>query len=98
MAKITTFHQSWEKYLSSYGKETNKEESYYIREISYYSDNDKTPPTSFFVKEEKIDDGIGQPIYDNVEQTPTYPGGKYRLTKDIVVGLPDKYKSEGEGK
>lgn len=98
MAKITTFHQSWEKYLSSYGKETNKEESYYIREISYYSDNDKTLPTSFFVKEEKIDDGIGQPIYDNVEQTPTYPGGKYRLTKDIVVGLPDKYKSEGEGK
>lgn len=98
MAKITTFHQSWEKYLSSYGKETNKKESYYIREISYYSDNDKTLPTSFFVKEEKIDDGIGQPIYDNVEQTPTYPRGKYRLTKDMVVGLPDKYKSEGEGK
>lgn len=98
MAKITKYHQSWEKYLQSYGEETGKEESYYIREISYYSDSDKTLPTSFFVKEEKIDDGIGQPIYDNVEQTPTYPGGKYRLTKDIVVGLPDKYKSEGEGK
>lgn len=98
MAKITTYHQSWEKYLSSYGKETGKKESYYIREISYYSDNDKTPPTSLFVKEEKIDDGIGQPIYDNVEQPPIYPGGKYGLTKDIVVGLPDKYKSEREGK
>lgn len=99
MAKITTYHQSWEKYLSSYGKETGKEESYYIREISYYSDNDTTPPASLFLKEEeKIDDGIGQPIYDNVEDTPTYSGGKYRLTKDIVVGLPDKYKSEREGK
>lgn len=99
MAKITTYHQSWEKYLSSYGKETGKEESYYIREISYYSDNDTTPPASLFLKEEeKIDDGIGQPIYDNVEETPTYSGGKYRLTKDIVVGLPDKYKSEREGK
>ena len=99
MAKITTYHQSWEKYLSSYGKETNKKESYYIRELSYYSDNDKTLPSSLFLKEEeKIDDGIGQPIYDNVEETPTYSGGKYRLTKDIVVGLPDKYKSEREGK
>lgn len=99
MAKITTFHQSWEKYLSSYGKETGKEESYYIREISYYSDNDTTLPASLFLKEEeKVDDGIGQPIYNHVEETPTYPGGKYRLTKDIVVGLPDKYKSEREGK
>lgn len=99
MAKITTFHQSWEKYLSSYGKETGKEESYYIREISYYSDNDTTLPASLFLKEEeKVDDGIGQPIYNHVETTPTYPGGKYRLTKDIVVGLPDKYKSEREGK
>lgn len=99
IAKITTFHQSWEKYLSSYGKETGKEESYYIREISYYSDNDTTPPASLFLKEEeKVDDGIGQPIYNHVEQTSTYPGGKYRLTKDIVVGLPDKYKSEREGK
>ncbi|MGM9866189.1 MAG: hypothetical protein ACI30P_07970 [Muribaculaceae bacterium] len=98
MAKITTYDQPLDRDLPSYGEVRNKEESYYIREISYYSDNDKTPPTSFFVKEEKIDDGIGQPIYDNVEQTPTYPGGKYRLTEDIVVGLPDKYKSEGEGK
>lgn len=98
MAKITTYDQPLDRDLPSYGKVRNKEESYYIREISYYSDNDKTLPTSFFVKEEKIDDGIGQPIYDNVEQTPTYPGGKYRLTEDIVVGLPDKYKSEGEGK
>lgn len=99
MAKITTFHQSWEKYLSSYGKETGKEESYYIREISYYSDNDTTLPASLFLKEEeKVDDVIGQPIYNHVEETPTYPGGKYRLTKDIVVGLPDKYKSEREGK
>ena len=98
MAKITTYDQPLDRDLPSYGEVRNKKESYYIREISYYSDNDKTPPTSFFVKEEKIDDGIGQPIYDNVEQTPTYPGGKYRLTKDIVVGLPDKYKSEGEGK
>lgn len=98
MAKITTFHQSWEKYLSSYGKETNKEESYYIREISYYSDNDKTLPTSLFVNEEKIDDGIGQTIYDNVEQCPTYPQGEYRLANDIIDGLPDKYKSEREGK
>lgn len=98
MAKITKYHQSWEKYLQSYGKETNKEESYYIREISYYSDSDKTLPTSFFVKEEKIDDGIGQPIYDNVEQCPTYPKGKYQLANDIIDRLPDKYKSEGEGK
>lgn len=98
MAKITTYDQPLDRDLPSYGKVRNKEESYYIREISYYSDNDKTLPTSFFVKEEKIDDGIGQPIYDNVEQTPTYPGGKYRLTEDIVVGLPDKYRSEGEGK
>lgn len=98
MAKITTYDQPLDRDLPSYGEVRNKKESYYIREISYYSDNDKTPPTSFFVKEEKIDDGIGQPIYDNVEQTPTYPGGKYRLTEDIVVGLPDKYKSEGEGK
>jgi len=99
MAKITPFHQSWEKYLSSYGKEINKEESYYIREISYYSENDTTPPASLFLKEEeKVDDGIGQPIYDNVEQTSTYSRGKYRLTNDIIAGLPDKYKSEGEGK
>lgn len=98
MAKITTYDQPLDRDLPSYGEVRNKKESYYIREISYYSDNDKTLPTSFFVKEEKIDDGIGQPIYDNVEQTPTYPGGKYRLTEDIVVGLPDKYKSEGEGK
>lgn len=98
MAKITTYHQSWEKYLSSYGKETGKEESYYIREISYYSDNDKTPPTSLFVKEEKIDDGIGQPIYDNVEQPPIYPGGEHRLTNDIIAGLPDKYITDANGK
>lgn len=98
MAKITTYDQPLDRDLPSYGEVRNKKESYYIREISYYSDNDKTLPTSFFVKEEKIDDGIGQPIYDNVEQAPTYPGGKYRLTEDIVVGLPDKYKSEGEGK
>lgn len=99
IAKITKYHQTWEKIYASYGKETGKEESYYIREISYYSDNDTTPPASLFLKEEeKVDDGIGQPIYDNVEQCPTYPGGKYRLTKDIIVGLPDKYKSDVDGK
>lgn len=99
MAKITTFHQSWQKYLSSYGKEINKGESYYIREISYYSENDTTPPASLFLKkEEKVDDGISQPIYDNVEQSPNYPGGKYRLTDDIIAWLPDKYRSEVDGK
>lgn len=98
MAKITTYDQPLDRDLPSYGEVRNKEESYYIREISYYSDNDKTLPTSFFVKEEKIDDGIGQPIYDNVEQSPRYPGGKYRLSNDIIAGLPDKYKSEGDGK
>lgn len=98
MAKITTYDQPLDRDLPSYGEVRNKKESYYIREISYYSDNDKTLPTSFFVKEEKIDDGIGQPIYDNVEQSPRYPGGKYRLSNDIIAGLPDKYKSEGDGK
>lgn len=99
MVKITKYHQTWEKIYASYGKETGKEESYYIREISYYSDNDTTPPASLFLKEEeKVDDGIGQPIYDNVEQCPTYPGGEYRLANDIIDGLPDKCKSEGEGK
>lgn len=99
MAKITKYHQTWEKIYASYGKETGKEESYYIREISYYSDNDTTPPASLFLKEEeKVDDGIGQPIYDNVEMSPAYRRGNKRLTKDINVGLPDKYKSEGEGK
>lgn len=98
MAKITTYNQSWDKNLSSYGVERGKTESYYIREISYYSDNNKAIPTSLFVNEEKIDDGIGQPIYDNVETPPAYPIGNYRLTKDIIGGLPDKYKSEGEEK
>lgn len=96
MAKITTYNQSWEKYLSSYGEERDKKESYYIREISYYSDNDKTLPSSLFTKE--VDDGVGQPISDNVEYSPEYPGGDKQLTIDIINRLPKKYNSEGDGK
>lgn len=106
MAKITTYNQSLDRNLPSYGKVSNKKESYYIREISYYSDNDKTLPTSFFIKEEKVDekvdekadDGIGQPIYDAVEQSPRYTGGGEQLTYDAINCLPEKYKYEEDGK
>jgi len=69
MAKITSYHQSWENKNSSlYGKETDKKGSYYIREISYYSDDDKTPPTSYFVKAERAEDDI-EKTGDDIEKT-----------------------------
>lgn len=43
LAKMTTYNQSWDKDSASYGEERDKEESYFIREISYYSGNDTTP-------------------------------------------------------
>ena len=107
MSKITTYHQSWLRYLSSYGQETNKKESYYMRDISYYSDNDTTVPISFFNKvgkqereeeEEVVNNDTIQQNYDDIEKIPTYPVCEYRLNNEIVGELADKNKYEGDGK
>lgn len=92
LAKITEYNQSWDKTSTWYGKERDKEESYFIREISYYSENDTDLPAYWLGNEDN------EKVFTAVEQDPTYPGGYSQLMNDIFNVLPEEYKYDGEGK